>query len=169
MTKKKNTQDLIINLTQSIVEHLDIEQFDAPSLRQRTNGQDNVYYNKDAVYFFGGILGQIGWSLKSKKKYLDEINYTSNLETETNPTNPDAGKSEKIVKAEASYKNGLFIYDLFQNVFNVACDRTWNDGKSTEDFGEKWFAEYKESQNGNTTTTNHVATREAMMKRLSKA
>ena len=30
MTKKKNTQDLIINLTQSIIEHLDIEQFDAP-------------------------------------------------------------------------------------------------------------------------------------------
>ena len=31
----------------------------------------------NAVYFFGGILGQIGWSLKSKKKYLDEIQYNS--------------------------------------------------------------------------------------------
>lgn len=38
MTKKKNTQDLIINLTQSIVEHLDIEQFDAPSSAKRTSG-----------------------------------------------------------------------------------------------------------------------------------
>lgn len=166
MTKKKNTQDLIINLTQSIVEHLDIEQFDAPSSSKRTNGQDNPYYNKDACYFYGGILAQIGWSLTSKKDYLDKIQDQANMEEENNKYNPDAGKTDKVVKAEASYNNGKFIFDLFQNVFNVVCDRTYNDGKSTDDFGQKWFADYKEYANGETkTNTNHVDTRKAMMNR----
>ena len=170
MTKKKNTQDLIINLTQSIVEHLDIEQFDAPSSAKRTSGENNPYYNKDACYFYGGVLAQIGWSLASKKKYLDEIQYSSNLETENNPNKPDAGKSDKVVKAEASYNNGLFIYDLFENIFSVVCDRKWNQGKSTADFGQKWFADYKEYASGETkTNTNHVDTKKAMMQRLTKA
>ena len=170
MTKKKNTQDLIINLTQSIVEHLDIEQFDAPSSSKRTNGQDNPYYNKDACYFYGGILAQIGWSLKSKKEYLDNLQHTANMEEENNKFNPDAGKTDKVVKAEASYNNGKFIFDLFQEVFNVVCDRTWADGKAPADFGQQWFADYKEFANGETkTNTNHADTKKAMMKRLSKA
>ena len=88
----------------------------------RTKSNNNIPSNstldKKNSNYFGKITNNLNNNINinyelSLNHDLDEIQYTSNLETENNPTNPDAGKSDKIVKAEASYKNGLFIYDLF--------------------------------------------------------
>lgn len=168
MTNKKNSNEVITKITMDILEQLNLDQFEHIEQRTKMSGELNPYFNKDAVYFLGGIVNQIAWSLTSKQKYLDEIENSTNLEIENNPTNPDTTKSDKVIKAEASFENGRFFFDMMVNIFNVYTGWTWNDGKSTQDHGQKWYAEYKESQNRKVLSNSTKDIKAQMKARLSK-
>jgi hypothetical protein len=156
MTKKNNSNEVLYNITKEVLDIINWKQFDAPEQRTRMSGEENPYYNKDAVFFLGGILNQIGWSLRSKETYL------SKLEKEDNNTG-------RIPPVEASIENGKMFYDLFVNIFNVTTEWTWDNGKTSKDYGQKWFAEYKEKLEGNKVlTVNEEEAKLSASSRLAK-
>lgn len=144
---------------QQIVDVFNTQQLDTPDRRvNEVSGELNPYYNRDAVYFLGGIVSQIGWSLASKKKYIDEVEHKMATEQENNPTNADlTALGNSLQTAQASFENALFMYDLFVTTFNTLTGWTWNDGKESEDYGQKWFAEYKDNLNGRKYSTKYSA------------
>lgn len=153
MTKTKNTNQLIKEITDNLFDQFDFAQFDPIEQKTKMSGEDNYSYNKDAVFLIGGIVNQIAWSLASKTKYLDELN-TKFVERQVIENSSEEIKPNEIVKAEASLHNGYILFDLMQDMFNVYTGWTWNDGKSTPDFGQKWFADHKEKTRGNKVLSN---------------
>jgi hypothetical protein len=155
----KSTNERIFDIMSLIIDEINTDQLDTPDRRvNEVSGEINPYYNRDAVYFLGGIINQIAWSISSKSKYINDIEHKMATETENNPTNADTeALGRAMTTASASYQNALFIYDLFVNTFNALTGWTWNDGKQTEDFGQKWFAEYKDNLNGNKYSTKYSA------------
>ena len=153
MTKTKNTNQLIKEITDNLFDQFDFAQFDPIEQKTKMSGEDNYSYNKDAVFLIGGIVNQIAWSLASKTKYLDELN-SKYVERQVIENSSEEIKPNEIVKAEASLHNGYILFDLMQDMFNVYTGWTWNDGKSTADFGQKWFADHKEKTRGNKVLSN---------------
>ena len=148
MTKTKNTNQLIKEITDNLFDQFDFRQFEPIEQKTKMSGETNYSYNKDAVFLIGGIVNQIAWSLASKTKYLDELN-TKFVERQVVENSSEEIKPNEIVKAEASLHNGYILFDLMQDMFNVYTGWTWNEGKSTSDFGQKWFADHKEKTRGN--------------------
>lgn len=148
MTNKKNSNEVINKITMEVLEHLDLRQFEPIEQKKKMSGEDNPYWNKDAVYLIGGVLNQLAWSLTSKTKYLDELDKNF-VERQVIENSSEEIKPNEIVKAEASLHNGYILFDLMQDMFNVYTGWTWNEGKSTSDFGQKWFADHKEKTRGN--------------------
>ena len=163
MTKKDNSNEVLYNITKEVLDIINWKQFDAPEQRIKFSGEENPYYNKDAVFFLGGILNQIGWSLRSKKKYLQQIEESDN-------------NSTRIATVEASIQNGKMFYDLFVNIFNVSTEWTWTEtqikdakGKTSSDYGAKWFADYKDKLEGNKVlTVNEEEAKLSASSRLAK-
>lgn len=148
MTKKKNTNQLIKEITDQLFDHLDDRHFEPIEQKTKLSGETNYSYNKDAVYLIGGIVNQVAWSLSSKAKYLQELE-TKFVERQVTENSSEDIKPNAIIKAEASYHNGLVLFDLLQDMFFIYTGWEWNDGKSTSDFGQKWFADHKEKTKGN--------------------
>ena len=59
MTNKKNSNEVITKITMDILEQLNLDQFEHIEQRTKMSGELNPYFNKDAVYFLGGIVNQI--------------------------------------------------------------------------------------------------------------
>ena len=155
----KSTNERIFDIMSLIIDEINTDQLDTPDRRvNEVSGEINPYYNRDAVYFLGGIINQIAWSLSSKKQYINDIEHKMATEKENNPTNADTeALGRAISTATASFENALFMYDLFVNTFNALTGWTWNDGKQTADYGQKCFAEYKDNLNGNKYSTKYSA------------
>ena len=166
MTKTKNTNELIREITQSVFEHLDLTQFDPMEQKTKMSGQENYSYNKDAVFLIGGIVNQIAWSLSSKTKYLADLEKEF-VERQVIENSSEDIKPNAIVKAEASLHNGMILFDMMQDMFNIYTGWTWNDGKSTADFGQKWFADHKEKTKGNKVLSNTKDIKAEMKARMS--
>lgn len=165
MTKTKNTNQLIKEITDNLFDQFDFSQFDPIEQKTKMSGETNYSYNKDAVFLIGGIVNQIAWSLSSKTKYLDELN-TKFVERQVIENSSEEIKPNEIVKAEASLHNGYILFDLMQDMFNVYTGWTWNDGKSTADFGQKWFADHKEKTRGNKVLSNSKDIKAEMKARM---
>ena len=165
MTKTKNTNALIKEITDNLFDQLDIRQFEPIEQKTKMSGETNYSYNKDAVFLIGGIVNQIAWSLASKTKYLDELN-TKFVERQVIENSSEPIKPNEIVKAEASLHNGLVLFDMMQDMFNVYTGWTWNEGKSTSDFGQAWFANHKEKCKGNKVLSNSKDIKAEMKARM---
>jgi len=148
MTKTKNTNQLIKEITDSLFDQLDVRQFEPIEQKTKMSGETNYSYNKDAVFLIGGIVNQVAWSLASKTKYLADLNKEF-VERQVVENSSEEIKPNAIVKAEASLHNGYIFFDLLQDMFHVYTGWEWNDGKSTSDFGQAWFANHKEKTKGN--------------------
>ena len=165
MTTKKNHNEAIRSITQSIFDYLDHTQFESIEQKTKMSGETNTQYNQDAVYFLGGILNQIGWSLQSKVNYLAELE-AKRVENQVINNTSEKVKPNNIMKAEASIHNGMFFYDMMQDIFNIYTGWTWNEGVSTEDFGQSWFARHKEATKGNKVLTDTKSIKAEIMKRM---
>ena len=73
MTKTKNTNQLIKEITDNLFDQLDVRQFEPIEQKTKMSGETNYSYNKDAVFLIGGIVNQVAWSLASKTKYLADL------------------------------------------------------------------------------------------------
>ena len=68
------------------------------------------------------------------------------------------------------------FYDLFVNIFNVSTEWTWTEtqikdakGKTSSDYGAKWFADYKDKLEGNKVlTVNEEEAKLSASSRLAK-
>ena len=165
MTKTKNTNQLIKEITDSLFDQLDVRQFEPIEQKTKMSGETNYSYNKDAVFLIGGIVNQIAWSLASKTKYLADLEKEF-VERQVVENSSEDVKPNAIVKAEASLHNGYILFDLMQDMFNVYTGWTWNDGKSTPDFGQKWFADHKEKTRGNKVLSNSKDIKAEMKARM---
>lgn len=150
-----NTNEAIYSILQTIVDNFNTQQLDTPDNKtNKASGAENLYYNRDVRYFLGGIVSQIAWSICNKQEYIDNTEMKIATEKTNNPTNADTENLEKsLATAEASMENALFFYDLFVQIHNVLAGIPWNDNKLVnkkgfKDYGQEWFAEYKDSLGG---------------------
>ncbi len=165
MTTKKNHNEAIRSITQSIFDYLDHTQFESIEQKTKMSGEENAQYNKDAVFFLGGILNQIGWSLQSKVNYLADLE-KNRVENQVINNTSEQIKPSNIMKAEASIHNATFFYDMMQDIFNIYTGWTWNNGVSTEDYGQSWFARHKEATKGNKVLSDTKSIKAEIKKRM---
>ena len=150
-----NTNEAIYSILNTIVDNFNTQQLDTPDNKvNKASGAENLYYNRDVRYFLGGIIAQVAWSLCNKQEYIDTVEHKIHVEKTNNPTNADTENLERsLATAQASVENALFFYDLFVQIHNVLAGVPWNDNKMTnkdgyKDYGQQWFAEYKDSLSG---------------------
>lgn len=150
-----NTNEAIYSILQTIVDNFNTQQLDTPDNKtNKASGAENLYYNRDVRYFLGGIVSQIAWSICNKQEYIDTVEHKIHVEKENNAKNADTENLEKsLATAEASIENALFFYDLFVQIHNVLAGVPWNNNKMTnkkgyKDYGQEWFANYKDSLSG---------------------
>ena len=150
-----NTNEAIYSILNTIVDNFNTQQLDTPDKKiNKASGAENLYYNRDVRYFLGGVVSQIAWSICNKQEYIDTVEHKIHVEKENNGKNADTNNLEKsLATAEASIENALFFYDLFVQIHNVLAGVPWNNNKMTnkkgfKDYGQEWFANYKDSLSG---------------------
>ena len=133
-------EDMVTNLS----DIFNYGQVDDPSDETTFDGKTNPKYNSDVVYMFGGIINQIVWSMQNKKKYADQAQQAWIQEKENNPDNPSVNIQIRHEQSLGAMENLHALYEFNVMCFNTFTGWTWNDGKSTKDYGMKWFAEHKD-------------------------
>ena len=132
-----------------LLDNLNLAQLDPVERQQNSvSGEDNPFYNIDAIYMIGGLVNQCIYSMDNKKEYLDKVHAIWLDEKERNPENPDVLKQTKYEQVQASMDNVTEFYNIFVDLFNCFTGITWNNGKRTADHGAKWYAEHIDKTKG---------------------
>ena len=158
---KSNTQTTAYSgfelIAESILSEINLFAFDDESraINQAT-GEENIFYNSDAVYMLGGVIDQLAYSLVGDKSqggnsegklgYLNKAQATALSEEERNPdTYRGSMQQRAFEQAQASYDNAYLLYMSMTTVFNITTGWTWGGSQNDtpHDMGRTWFANHK--------------------------
>tara|TARA_S200002703_G_scaffold102983_1_gene89259 strand:+ start:28 stop:624 length:597 start_codon:yes stop_codon:yes gene_type:complete len=158
---KSNTLTTTYNgfelIAESIISEINLFAFDdeSRSINQAT-GEENIFYNSDAVYMLGGVIDQLAYSLVGDKSqggnsegklgYLNKAQATALSEEERNPDAYRGSMQQRAFEqAQASYDNAYMLYMAMTTVFNMTTGWTWGgtQNDTTHDMGRTWFANHK--------------------------
>ena len=139
-----NVNSKIEDMILSLGDIFNYGQLDNPNKETTFDGKTNPKYNSDIVYMFGGIISQIAWSLNQKKPYADANQAKWIQEKENNPDNPNPDIQERHEQSLGAMENLHALYEFNVQCFNTFSTWTWNNGKSTDDYGMKWYAEHRD-------------------------
>ena len=184
---KSNTLTTTYNgfelIAESILSEINLFAFDDESraINQAT-GEENIFYNSDAVYMLGGVIDQLAYSLVGDKSqggnsegklgYLNKAQATALSEEERNPdTYRGSMQQRAFEQAQASYDNAYLLYMSMTTVFNITTGWTWGGTQNDKpkyqphDMGRTWFANHKaEMANYRTNSSRKPQSPEAIAK-----
>ena len=144
-------------IAESILSEINLFAFDDESraINQAT-GEENIFYNSDAVYMLGGVIDQLAYSLigdksqggnsEGKLGYLNKAQATALSEEERSPdTYRGSMQQRAFEQAQASYDNAYLLYMSMTTVFNITTGWTWGGSQNDtpHDMGRTWFANHK--------------------------
>jgi len=145
------------SIAESILMELNLASLDDESRKfNQSSGEDNPFYNSDAVYLIGGICDQLAYSLigntcfkgssKGKIDYLNTCQTLADKEERDNPsTYVGSIQNKNLERATASYDNTEMLFMAMVETFNAVTGWTWGGSSTFESKGRPWFAEHKES------------------------
>ena len=158
---KSNTQTTTYSgfelIAEAILSEINLFAFDDESraINQAT-GEENIFYNSDAVYMLGGVIDQLAYSLVGDKSqggnsegklgYLNKAQATALSEEERNPDTYRGSMQQRAFdQAQASYDNAYLLYMSMTTVFNLTTGWTWGGSQNDtpHDMGRTWFANHK--------------------------
>lgn len=157
-TNKLNTTYTGFELiAESIISELNLFAFDDESREiNPATGEENIFYNSDAVYMLGGVIDQLAYSLVGDKSqggrsegklgYLNKAQETALSEEERNPDSYNGSIQQRAYEqAQASYDNAYMLYMAMTTVFNMTTGWTWGgtQNDTPHDMGRTWFANHK--------------------------
>ena len=144
-------------IAESILSEINLFAFDDESraINQAT-GEENIFYNSDAVYMLGGVIDQLAYSLVGDKSqggnsegklgYLNKAQASAISEEERNPESYRGSMQQRAFEqAQASYDNAYLLYMSMTTVFNLTTGWTWGGSQNDtpHDMGRTWFANHK--------------------------
>lgn len=144
-------------IAESIISELNLFAFDDESREiNPATGEENIFYNSDAVYMLGGVIDQLAYSLVGDKSqggrsegklgYLNKAQETALSEQERNPNSYNGSIQQRAYEqAQASYDNAYMLYMSMTTVFNMTTGWTWGgtQNDTPHDMGRTWFANHK--------------------------
>lgn len=144
-------------IAESIISELNLFAFDDESRSiNPATGEDNIFYNSDAVYMLGGVIDQLAYSLVGDKSqggrsegklgYLNKAQETALSEQDRNPQSYNGSMQQRAYEqAQASYDNAYMLYMAMTTVFNMTTGWTWGgtQNDTPHDMGRTWFANHK--------------------------
>ena len=158
---KSNTQTTTYSgfelIAEAILSEINLFAFDDESraINQAT-GEENIFYNSDAVYMLGGVIDQLAYSLVGDKSqggnsegklgYLNKAQASALSEEERNPESYRGSMQQRAFdQAQASYDNAYLLYMSMTTVFNLTTGWTWGGSQNDtpHDMGRTWFANHK--------------------------
>jgi len=158
---KTNTQTKTYNgfeaIAESILQEINLFAFDDVSRKNNTaTGEENIFYNSDAVYMLGGVIDQLAYSIVGDKSqggnsegklgYLNKAQATAHAEQERNPESYNGSMQQRAYEqAQASYDNAYMLYMAMTTVFNLTTGWTFGgtQNDTPKDMGRTWFANHK--------------------------
>ena len=184
---KSNTLSTTYNgfelIAESILSEINLFAFDDESRAiNPATGEENIFYNSDAVYMLGGVIDQLAYSLVGDKSqggnsegklgYLNKAQATALSEEERNPdTYRGSMQQRAFEQAQASYDNAYLLYMSMTTVFNITTGWTWGGTQNDKakyqphDMGRTWFANHKaEMANYRTNSSRKPQSPEAIAK-----
>lgn len=180
---KSNTLSTTYNgfelIAESILSEINLFAFDDESRAiNPATGEENIFYNSDAVYMLGGVIDQLAYSLVGDKSqggnsegklgYLNKAQATALAEEERNPQSYRGSMQQRAYEqAQASYDNAYLLYMSMTTVFNLTTGWTWGGTQNgvPHDMGRTWFANHKaEMANYRTNSTRKVQSAEDIAK-----
>ena len=180
---KSNTLSTTFNgyelIAESILSEINLFAFDDESRAiNPATGEENIFYNSDAVYMLGGVIDQLAYSLVGDKSqggnsegklgYLNKAQATALSEEERNPdTYRGSMQQRAFEQAQASYDNAYLLYMSMTTVFNITTGWTWGGTQNgnPHDMGRTWFANHKaEMANYRTNSSRKPQSPEAIAK-----
>jgi len=155
--KLNNTYTGFELIAESILSEINLFAFDDESRAiNPATGEDNIFYNSDAVYMLGGVIDQLAYSLVGDKSqggrsegklgYLNKAQETALSEQERNPNSYNGSIQQRAYEqAQASYDNAYMLYMSMTTVFNMTTGWTWGgtQNDTPHDMGRTWFANHK--------------------------
>ena len=139
--KTTNLEDTIDHL----VDGCDLLMLDEPEAHQNpVSGEENPRYQASAIFLFGGRARLSAREVLKKQEYLNTLEHKIASEEELNCAESGKliGLRKGLRKAEAELATAKWLWTVDVSFFNLMVDHMpWNDGKVTQDLGEKWFSE----------------------------
>ena len=134
----------VVSAHDAVVQGINLSMLDQFDERfSEASGEDNPRYNASAHFMFGSRAKASGVSLRKKGERRDQLEHRMMQEEEANGAESALMRnlSLNLKKGEAERDSAEFLHHMDVMIYNSVLQgaHIWNDGKVTQDHGEKWF------------------------------